>query len=222
MSLCREMSLLARHLYKTFNTFYKTSTVQRCSKVDVDDWHIPVWASFSHASLFIARSLNLRLMACVVSPSPLEVIQRGAWVTANFYIPSRLDYCNYIVIGTPNSAIRRHPEIFNFAATLVLLAPRHHHLTLLLEKLQWLLIWKRIQYKVACMCLNGTKDFWSCLPLWTATCLHSVSYTTICFWHPHAENPAIQTQDSTAFAPSLALDPTFGIHSHKTLDTAQL
>ena len=25
----------------------------------------------------------------------------------------------------------------------------------------------------------------------------------------------------TAFAPSLALDPTFGIHSHKTLDTAQ-
>ena len=24
-----------------------------------------------------------------------------------------------------------------------------------------------------------------------------------------------------AFAPSLALDPTFGIHSHKTLDTAQ-
>ena len=23
------------------------------------------------------------------------------------------------------------------------------------------------------------------------------------------------------FAPSLALDPTFGIHSHKTLDTAQ-
>ena len=41
------MSLLARHLYKTFNTFYKTSTVERCSKVDVDDWHIPVWASFS-------------------------------------------------------------------------------------------------------------------------------------------------------------------------------
>ena len=27
---------------------------------------------------------------------------------------------------------------------------------------------------------------------------------------------------NTAFAPSLALDTTFGIHSHKTLDTAQL
>ena len=58
-------------------------------------------------------------------------------------------------------------------------------------------------------------SIWSCLPLWTAACLHSVSYTTPFFWHPHAGNPTIQTQDS------LALDPTFGIHSHKTLDTAQ-
>ena len=40
------------------------------------------------------------------------------------------------------------------------------------------------------------KQFWSCLPLWTATCLHSVSYTTLFFWHTHAENPTIQTQDS--------------------------
>ena len=45
------------------------------------------------------------------------------------------------------------------------------------------------------------KHFWSCLALWTATCLHSVSYTTLFFWHPHAENPT---------ALSLALDPTFG------------
>ena len=151
------MSLLARHLYKTFNTFYKTSTVQRCSKVDVDDWHIPVWASFFHVLLFVARSLNLKLMACVVSPSSLEVIQRGAWVTAivTSYIPSRLDYCNYIVIGTPNSVIRPQQKIKNFAATLVLLAPRHHHSTLLLEKLHWILIWKRIQYKVVCMCFSA-------------------------------------------------------------------
>ena len=40
------------------------------------------------------------------------------------------------------------------------------------------------------------KRFWSCLPLWTATCLHSVSYTTLFFWHTHAENPTIQTQNS--------------------------
>ena len=40
------------------------------------------------------------------------------------------------------------------------------------------------------------KRFWSRLPLWTATCLHSVSYTTLFFWHTNAENLTIQTQDS--------------------------
>ena len=51
------------------------------------------------------------------------------------------------------------------------------------------------------------------------TCLnyYSVSYTTLFFWHPQAQNPAIQTWPSHF----LALDPTFGIHSHKTSDTAQ-
>ena len=49
-------------------------------------------------------------------------------------------------------------------------------------------------------------------------CLHSVSYTTLFFWHPQAGNPTIQTQDS--WLSHLLLDPTFGIHSHKTLDTA--
>ena len=38
--------------------------------------------------------------------------------------------------------------------------------------------------------------FWSCLPLWTAACLLSVSYSTLYFWHPHTGNPTIQTQDS--------------------------
>ena len=40
------------------------------------------------------------------------------------------------------------------------------------------------------------KWFWSCLPLCTAACLHSVSYITLFFLHPHAGNPTIQTQDS--------------------------
>ena len=42
-----------------------------------------------------------------------------------------------------------------FAARLVLLAPRHHHATPLLEKLHWLPISERIKYKVACMCFSA-------------------------------------------------------------------
>ena len=53
----------------------------------------------------------------------------------------------------------------NFAARLVLLAPRHRHLIPLLEKLHWLPISERIKYKVACMCFSAINGSWSCLPL---------------------------------------------------------
>ena len=48
------------------------------------------------------------------------------------YILSRLDYCNCLLVGTSNSVIQPFQKIQNFAARLFLLAPRHHHSTLLL------------------------------------------------------------------------------------------
>ena len=45
------------------------------------------------------------------------------------YILSRLDYCNCLLMDTPNSVIQPLQKIQNFAARLVLLAPRHHHST---------------------------------------------------------------------------------------------
>ena len=72
------------------------------------------------------------------------------------YILSRLDYCNCLRMGTPNSDIQPLQKIQNFAARLVLLASRHHHATPLLEKLHWLSISERIKYKVACiMCFSA-------------------------------------------------------------------
>ena len=65
------------------------------------------------------------------------------------YVLSLLDYCNCLLKGTPNSVIHPLQKIQNFAARLVLLAPRHHHSTPLLEKLRWLPISERIKYKVA-------------------------------------------------------------------------
>ena len=66
-------------------------------------------------------------------------------------ILSRPDYCNCLLVGTANSVIQPLQKIQNFAAKLVLLAPRHHHSTPLLEKLLWLPISVRIKYKVACV-----------------------------------------------------------------------
>ena len=75
------------------------------------------------------------------------------------YILSRLDYCNCLLMGTPNSVSQPLQKIQNFAARLVLLAPSHHHSTPLLEKLHRLPISERIKYKVACMffsAINGS------------------------------------------------------------------
>ena len=50
------------------------------------------------------------------------------------YILSRLDYCNCLLMGTPNYVIQPLQKIQTFAARLVLLAPRNHNSTTLLEK----------------------------------------------------------------------------------------
>ena len=97
------------------------------------------------------------------------------------YILSRLDYCNCLLMGTPNSVIEPLQKIQNFAARLVLLAPRHHHSTPLLEKLHWLPISERIKYKVACMCFSAINGSGSAYLSELLHCLHSFSYTTLFF-----------------------------------------
>ena len=62
-------------------------------------------------------------------------------------------------MGTPNSVIQPLQKIQNFAARLVLLTPRHHYSTPLLEKLHWLPFSERIKYKVACMCFSAINGF---------------------------------------------------------------
>ena len=60
-----------------------------------------------------------------------------------------------LLMGTPDSVIQPLQKIQNFATRLVLLAPRHHHSTPLLEKLHRLPISQRVKYKVTCMCFNA-------------------------------------------------------------------
>ena len=92
----------------------------------------------------------------------------------------------------------------------------------LLEKLHWLPISGRIQYKVACMCfsaINGSGPAYlsELLLLYTPSrTLRSSSDTRMRKMQQYKRKT-----HGMAFALSLALDPTFGIHSHKTLDTAQ-
>ena len=108
-----------------------------------------------------------------------------------YYILTRLDYYNYLLMGTPNSVFQPVQKIQTFAARLILLAPCHYHSTPLLEKLHWLPISEHIKYKVICMfqCYKWLLAFLNC---YTFT-LHLIHYPL--FLTPHAENPAVQMQD---------------------------
>ena len=72
-------------------------------------------------------------------------------------------------MGTPNYVIQPLQKIQNFAARLVLLAPCHHRLTPVLEKLHWLPISERIKYKIACICFNTISG---CGPAYLSELLH--------------------------------------------------
>ena len=65
-------------------------------------------------------------------PAPPRHSQESCYFL--IYTLSRFDYCNCLRMGTPNSVTQPLQKILNFAARLVLLAPRHHHSTPLLEK----------------------------------------------------------------------------------------
>ena len=83
----------------------------------------------------------------------------GTKTLVTSYLLSWLDYLSCLLMCEPNSVIQPLQHVQNFAARLILMAPRHHHSTPLVKKLHWLPISERIKYRVACMCfhvINGS------------------------------------------------------------------
>ena len=201
-----------------FSSSLKPSTVSRPDSVTLGN--IPFSDSASNLGVILDSNLStkkhvIKVVKLLISSLKALIQSAGFSLTlVTSHILSRLDYCNCLLMGTPNSVIKPLQKIINFAARLVLLEPRHHHATPLQEKQHWLPISERVKYRVRLYVFQCYKWYWSCLPLWTATCLHSVSCTTLFCWHPHAENPAIQTEDSwlshflLLWTPHLEFTPT--------------
>ena len=65
---------------------------------------------------------------------------------------SRLDYCNSLLIGCPQTLLRSLQQVQNSAAKLIYKSKRSSSCTPLLQELHWLPIEQRIKYKAACLC----------------------------------------------------------------------
>ena len=70
------------------------------------------------------------------------------------FVLSRLDYCNSLLVGLPQTLLLKLQKVQNSAARLVCKASRHDHITPLLQDLHWLPISARIEYKISTLCYH--------------------------------------------------------------------
>ena len=64
------------------------------------------------------------------------------------FITSRLDYCNSLLYGVPDDHMQKFQRVMNASARLIFCAPKHCHITPLLQQLHWLPIRLRIEFKI--------------------------------------------------------------------------
>ena len=94
---------------------------------------------------------NMRRIRKYLSRSVIESLVHA-------FITSRIDYCNSLLYGLPNSHIMKLQRIQNAKARLVTGTPRFCHVTPLLFHLHWLPISYRIKFKILLLtfkCLYG-------------------------------------------------------------------
>ena len=97
------------------------------------------------------------------------------------FVSSRIDYCNSLLYGIPEYAIKKLQRVQNLAARVVTRSSKYSSITPTLKKLHWLPVKYRIIFKVVLLSahLQTTARFGSKLLEDSATKLHSVSLTEV-------------------------------------------
>ena len=85
-------------------------------------------------------------------------------------ILSRIDYCNSLLAGLPDTELSRLQGVLNNAARVIFRKSKRDHVTPLLKELHWLPITARIDYKLATLAF---KHFHNTLPTYLTNTLNT-------------------------------------------------
>ena len=122
----------------SFSSSLKPSTVSLPDSITLGSHNIPFSDSARNLGFILDSKLSMKkhvIKICQTAYFELKHIssisrfltEDATKTLVTSYILSRLDYCNCLLMGTPNCVIQPLQKIQNFAGRLVLLAPRHHH-----------------------------------------------------------------------------------------------
>ena len=73
-------------------------------------------------------------------------------------VTSRLDYCNSLLYGLPDTQLQRLQRMQNIACRIVCRVPKQEHVTPLLKDLHWLPIKRRIDFKILLLTYRALND----------------------------------------------------------------
>ena len=71
---------------------------------------------------------------------------------------SKIDYCNSLYYNIPNTLLLKLKKVQNSAARIIFQLKKRDHISPLLQKLHWLPINSRIQFKIATLCFKSFTD----------------------------------------------------------------
>ena len=83
------------------------------------------------------------------------------------FITSRLDFCNSLLLGLPDSAISKLQRVHNSAARLVTRSKIYDHISQIFSDIHWLLVRQWIAYKTLLLtysCIHGNAPTYSQIP----------------------------------------------------------
>ena len=169
----------------------------------------------------ICRSANIELRR-IASIRHLLTIDSTKTLVHSLVL-SKLDYCNSLLSNIPKVQIDRLQKIQNSAARIIFRAKKSDHVQPLLQKLHWLPIHARIQYKIATLCFKSITE--PHFPIYLSELLHlskptrtlRSSQDTRIFTVPRTRKATFGDRSFSVYAPSLWNSlPSYVRHS-KTL-----